>query len=130
LRNKDLFASLRFHNGIRFSDECDHADFVICNEIDRPALEELKQGSERYPEDSCTLIIQCQSFYRGIVYNTSGPGIDKNRKVRCSGFNGTLLHQRKKLNQRFPLGIDLILVSGSEFFCIPRTTDLVLDEDI
>lgn len=121
--------SLRFHNSISLVDSFAKADFVICNEIDRPGLDGLNIGSEAWPDQSCTLIVQCDSFYRGIIYRAIGPGIDKSRKIRCSAFNGTLVHQREKLAQRFPLGVDLILTCGKEFFCIPRTTQLVAEQN-
>ena len=86
-------------------------------------------GTEAYPDQSCTLIIQCESFFKGIIYRASGPGIETSRKIRSSGFNGTLFHQRENLMSQFPLGIDLILTCGREFFCIPRTTKLVVENN-
>lgn len=116
--------SLHFHNSVPLVDSVSAADFVICNEVDRPDLETLNIGSDAWPDQSCTLIVQCQSFYNGITYRATGPGIQSSTKIRCSAFNDTLPHQREKLAHRFPLGIDLILTCGKEFFCIPRTTKL------
>jgi len=121
--------SLRFHNSIPLVDDYSAADFVICKEAERPDLETLNAGSEAWPDQSCTLIIQCESFYKGIIYRATGPGIQQSRKIRCSAFNGTLIHQREKLAQRFPLGVDLILTCGKEFFCIPRTTVLQSEQN-
>lgn len=121
--------SLCFHNSIPLIDDFSVADFVICNEADRPSLETLNAGSEACPDQSCTLIIQCKSFYKGINYRATGPGIQQSRKIRCSAFKMTLIHQRVKLAQRFPLGVDLILTCGKEFFCIPRTTKLIVEQN-
>lgn len=129
LQHKSIKDSLRFHTAAHLVDSCDQADFVICNEADRPDLDRLNAGTEAYPDQSCTLIIQCESFFKGIIYRATGPGIASSRKIRCSGFNGTLLHQRENLAAQFPLGIDLILTCGREFFCIPRTTKLLIENN-
>lgn len=126
--NAAIRDSLRFHNYIPLVDDVSAADFVVCNEADRPDLETLNAGTEAWPDQSSTLIIQCESFYKGAIYRATGPGIEKTRKFRCSAFNEALIHQREKLAQRFPLGIDLILTCGSEFFCIPRSTILQVEQ--
>jgi alpha-D-ribose 1-methylphosphonate 5-triphosphate synthase subunit PhnH len=129
LQQAEIKESLRFHTAAALVEDCDTADFVICNESDRPDLDQLNAGTETYPDQSCTLIIQCESFFKGIIYRASGPGIETSRKIRCSGFNGTLLHQRESLAAQFPLGIDLILTCDREFFCIPRTTKLLIENN-
>ena len=126
MQQNEISDSLRFHSSISQVSLAADADFVICNESDRPDLDQLNWGTEAYPDQSCTLIIQCRSFFQGIVYRATGPGIKGSSKICSSAFNGTLLHQREKLSSRFPLGIDLILTSGRDFFCIPRTTKLVV----
>lgn len=129
LQHNEVIDSLRFHNSINLLQSSSHADFVICNESDRPDLDQLNAGTEAYPDQSCTMIIQCDSFFKGIIYRASGPGIESSRKIRCSAFNGSLLHQREKLSSLFPLGIDFILTCGNEFFCIPRTTRLIVENN-
>ncbi len=129
LQQEEIKDSLRFHTAAELVEGCDTADFVICNESDRPDLDKLNAGTETYPDHSCTLIIQCESFFKGIIYRATGPGIETSRKIRCSAFNGTLLHQRESLAAQFPLGIDLILTCDREFFCIPRTTKLLIENN-
>lgn len=116
--------SLRFHNSVAVVEGWDQADFVICNEPGIPDLGVLNPGSEAYPDQSCTLIIQCDSFLESIPYTATGPGIQRSREFNCSALNQQLVRQREALEQRFPLGIDLILTCGQEFFCLPRTTRL------
>lgn len=129
LQQDEIKHSLRFHTAADLVADPAMADFVICDEADRPNLDCLNVGTEAYPDQSCTLIIQCESFFKGIIYRASGPGIETSRKIRCSGFNGTLFHQRETLMSQFPLGIDLILTCGREFFCIPRTTRLIVENN-
>lgn len=120
-----IITSLRFHNSVQTVTSYKQAGFVLCNEDDRPELSLLNKGNESYPDQSCTLIIQSQSFNKGIIYRATGPGIENSRKIRCSALNGTLVHQRDKLLSRFPLGIDIIFTCGNDFFCLPRTTRLI-----
>ena len=112
--------SLRFHNSVNLVDVWQQADFVICDEEETPDLEILNPGSQAFPDESCTLIIQCDSLTEGTLYSATGPGIEHVRYLRCSGLNSSLLRQREAMAQRFPLGIDIILTCDREFFCLPR----------
>lgn len=122
---KDVINSLRFHAGVKLSHAIQQARFVICNEDDRPDMSELNPGSETYPDQSCTLIIQCQSLSTGPYYQASGPGIEHMRRIRCSGIDSTLMQHRESLQAQFPMGIDIIMVCNNEFIYLPRTTLLV-----
>lgn len=123
----ELRQVLRFHNSVPIIDDTKQADFFICNEDDAPDLRELNPGTETYPDQSCTLIIQCHSFSNGCRFTASGPGIRSTRTICCSGIDKDLVLQRERLSNAFPLGIDLILTSGRQFFCIPRTTHLEVE---
>jgi alpha-D-ribose 1-methylphosphonate 5-triphosphate synthase subunit PhnH len=122
---KDVTNSLRFHAGVKLSHSIPQAHFVICNEDDRPDMRQLNQGSETYPDQSCTLIIQCKSFSTGDCYQASGPGIENNRRIRCSGIDSALMQQRKHMQAQFPRGIDIIMVCEQTFLYLPRTTQLI-----
>lgn len=114
--------SLSFHNAISLSEDISSAAFVICNENERPDLGSLNLGTEAWPDQSCTLIIQCDSFEEGMTYLASGPGIQTTNKIRCSALNDMLAKQREKLALQFPLGVDVIFTCNNELFCLPRTT--------
>jgi len=122
---KDVANSLRFHTGVNLSRPILQADFVICNESDQLDLSQLNQGSETYPDQSCTLIIQCQSLSTGDYYQASGPGIEHQRRIRCSGIDNALMQQRKHMQAQFPRGIDIIMVCEQTFLYLPRTTQLI-----
>jgi len=122
---KDVANSLRFHAGVKLSHSIQQAHFVICNEDDRPDLHQLNQGSETYPDQSCTLIIQCQSLSTGPYYQALGPGIEYKRRIRCSGIDSALMQHRTHMQTQFPRGIDIIMVCEHTFFYLPRTTQLI-----
>lgn len=128
LLNPAIEASLRFHCMSPIGSDLAEADFVICNQDERPNLESLKPGSDEYPDQSCTLIIQCQSLQQGPGWIARGPGIADRRPVQCSALDSYLVEQRREMQSLFPLGIDLILCSGNRFMCLPRTT--LLEEEI
>lgn len=125
LNVKDVANSLRFHAGVKLSSSIQKAHFVICNEDDQPDLSQLNQGTETYPDQSCTIIIQCKSFSIGPYFQASGPGIEHVRRIRCSGINSTLMQHRELMRTQFPMGIDTILICNSKFFYLPRTTQLI-----
>jgi alpha-D-ribose 1-methylphosphonate 5-triphosphate synthase subunit PhnH len=121
-------ASLRFHCMSPIGSDLSQADFIVCNEDERPNLDSLKPGSDEYPDESCTLIIQCDSLQQGPGWIAQGPGIPDRRPVHCSALTPLLIEQRREMQPLFPLGIDLILCSGNQFMCLPRTT--LLEEEI
>lgn len=114
--------SLSFHNAISLSKDLTSAAFVICNESERPDLHLLNSGTEAWPDQSCTLIVQCDSFEEGMTYCASGPGIQTINKIRCSALNDSFVKQREKLALQFPLGVDVIFTCKNDLFCLPRTT--------
>ncbi len=128
LANDEIKFSLRFHTGAVLEKKTGDADFVFCTESERPLLTDLNTGYEAYPDQSCTLIIQSESFNTGMTFKASGPGIEYSRYFQCSALSSALLEQREALSDQFPLGIDIIFTCGDEFFCLPRTTLLQMEK--
>ena len=125
LAEQDVLNTLRFHSAVNQNCTLSDADFVICNEDERMDLGQLNQGSETYPDQSCTLIIQCRSFSLGSYFELFGPGIEHKCRIRCSGIDDSLMAQREHQDSYFPMGIDVILICGRTFFCLPRTTQII-----
>ncbi len=122
LQTADVISSILFHNSVEWIEDLSQADFIFCNEDECPQLSDLKTGSEAYPDQSATLIIQCESFSSGTSVELTGPGIQHHRNIQCSAFNTALVKNRKSMDELFPLGIDIIFTCFNEFFCLPRTT--------
>ena len=124
LQTPENLATLRFQVSLSATDNTADADFVVCNQDEIPDINTLNLGNEEYPDQSCTLIIQCNSFDEGEPYRATGPGIETSRIIQCSALNNILFEQREQIFSQFPLGIDIIFVHKNKFFCLPRTTRL------
>jgi alpha-D-ribose 1-methylphosphonate 5-triphosphate synthase subunit PhnH len=115
-------------NGVEFLEHVDlpaRADVVLCNEQDCPNLETLMSDNGRNRSGNSTLMIQCRSFFSGILYHAAAKGSTQAQKLRCSAFNGPLVHQRQKLIDSNKNRVDLLVVCGRQFFCIPADAELV-----
>lgn len=124
IEHEETMSSLLFYCSSVFVKNYNRAEFIICDESAIPDLDSLNPGTEAYPDQSCTLIVQCQSLRQGYPVVATGPGIQGSRKIYSSGFNPRLLEQRRQHYQQFPLGIDIIFTCGDQFFALPRTIQL------
>jgi len=127
LNSEAVLASLKFHCQASFVEQSQQADFIFCSEHQSPRLSELKLGSSRYPDQSATLVIQCDSFSDGPIWRAAGPGIESTVTRQCSAFNAALLDQLQVLHQQYrqqSTGVDVIFCCADQFFCIPRSTRL------
>lgn len=127
LQTPENITTLRFQVSLNATDNPSEADFIICNEDEIPRLDQLNMGNDEYPDQSCTLIIQSKSFEKGERYSATGPGIETNRIVQCSALTHQLYESRKAMTTQFPLGVDIIFTHKNQFFCLPRTTKLALE---
>lgn len=126
LNHQFVKQTLAFHCSSPLTENVSEADFIVCDESEIPALSELKLGTEDYPDQSCTLIIQVND----ITENTlkvggcllTGAGIQQQREIECSALSDSFIQQREQLQKLFPLGVDVIFSCDDEFFCLPRTT--------
>lgn len=122
LNDESTKKSLGFHCSSPIEEKLINADFVLCDETEIPVLTDLKLGTEEYPDESCTLIIQVKNILKVGGCHLTGAGIQNQREIDCSALSEPLIQQREKLQKLFPLGVDLIFTTGEEFFCLPRTT--------
>ncbi len=80
-------------------------------------------GTEEEPENSATLIIEIPALQGGRSLIVRGPGIQCTQAIAPvigAGFLPFLQHN----HSLYPRGIDLILCSGRDFLCLPRTTEI------
>ena len=124
----DLGRFLRFHCGSRIMEEPRLASFVALPAgHDMPALVDCSQGDPAYPDRSATLIIEVQSLESGAPLRLSGPGIKDTQRLRVQGLPGDFIGQWKANNQRFPLGVDVILTHGRLVCGLPRTCRMSME---
>jgi alpha-D-ribose 1-methylphosphonate 5-triphosphate synthase subunit PhnH len=79
-------------------------------------------GTAQVPHRSTTLLVPVEDIREDGPLQISGPGIQAPKRLGCPGLPDTFFRQRATLSARFPMGIDMILVCGSRFTALPRTT--------
>jgi len=100
----------------------DTADYILCNGNLVPEFSP-KCGTLTCPEQSATLIISVNGLNSGTTrLQLKGPGIAESTNLLVDGLVPSWLQARQDWVCEFPLGVDLILVSGTQFAAIPRTT--------
>lgn len=105
------------------------ADYVFFNQIaiaDLAIIAQLKIGDFVYPDHSATVIMACEfGGPDGQPLYLSGPGILETRTIHLSGLPVGFWDVRQQLI-RYPLGIDIMLVSQGWVIGLPRTTQVAL----
>lgn len=113
-------ANLAFHCGCPIVEAREDAMFAL---LDAAALDDLSgfyAGSERYPDQSCTLLIQLEHLDRGPALSWQGPGIDGSRLVGLP-LKPAFWQQRAARND-FPRGLDALFCADGEVLGLPRST--------
>ena len=125
--NDDTRAWLRFHCGCPLAGEADGARFaVLARPEAAPPLAGFRLGSEAYPDESATLVVQAASLKAGETVGLRGPGIEDRRAFRAAGLAEDFWKQRRDLERLFPLGVDLLFASGASLAAVPRSTQIGL----
>ncbi|SMH52816.1 phosphonate C-P lyase system protein PhnH [Mesorhizobium australicum] len=123
LLSVDVRNWLGFHSGAPVTSIATEAHFAFAAAPDElVALESFAQGSQDYPDRSTTIVLQVESFDSGPPLVLTGPGIRTTATVAPSPMPRHFSAQWRQNGARFPRGVDLILVSGGEIVCLPRTT--------
>lgn len=117
---------LRFQTGAPVVADPARAAFaVVTDPAGLPPLEVFAQGSLDYPDRSTTLLVQVEGFDPEGSLSLTGPGIPGERRLGIApeipGFAGALADNR----DRFPRGVDVILVAGDRIVGLPRSTRVV-----
>jgi len=116
-------AFLRFHCGCPLvATPADAAFVVVPAGFAAPALAECAQGDPAFPDRSATLLLELPALDGGHALLLRGPGIESTQVLAPAGLPGDFVMQWRANHARFPLGVDLLLTSGSVFCALPRTT--------
>ncbi|GAA3968199.1 phosphonate C-P lyase system protein PhnH [Allohahella marinimesophila] len=126
LRTDASIEALRFHTGCPYTEQAAEADFAIVGPALSTPLSTFDQGSDEYPDRSCTLIVQLDSLAHGEPLRLEGPGIDTERSIAVDGIGAEWVAQWQSNRAAFPCGVDLILTAGHQLMALPRTTRLSL----
>ena len=116
---------LRFHCGAPAADAGDAA-FAILPVADLTALPgPFRAGNEMFPDQATTLILQLPALTGGASLEMSGPGIPVTRQIAPLGLPDDFPAIWAANHRLYPLGVDLILVSGHQIMGLPRSARLV-----
>ena len=126
--SEELVRHVRFHAGLRMTEQTHDADFAMMTDpVSMPSLERFAHGDLRYPDRSASLIVQVDSFRTDTGMRFAGPGIRDTQSLAIEGLSQDFWHQRAALAAQLPLGIDLFFVAAQHVVALPRTTRLLED---
>lgn len=125
LQGSDAQAWLRFHTGCRCVADPAQARFLWLAAGDQwPALDVLDAGSDEYPDQSATCVIELQALDTagtdGLVL--TGPGIASEQTLCATGLPGDFVDQWDANHRRFPRGVDIFLATPTHIAGLPRST--------
>lgn len=112
--------------------DVDQADYIFITsqaskENIEHAIRQAKTGTLRSPEHSATIILETSIAANGSLL-MEGPGIESSISI-TAGHTDVLYQSRINKNSEYPLGLDFILIDDqAQIVCIPRTTNLKLNE--
>tara|TARA_R110000787_G_scaffold8607_39_gene29418 strand:+ start:5224 stop:5814 length:591 start_codon:yes stop_codon:yes gene_type:complete len=104
------------------------AQFVVA---DAGILTDMKPclGTLESPEHGASILLRAREGNEPTTLRLSGPGIKGERILAVAGVHPGWWSQRHHWNQAFPLGIDMIILTGSQLLAIPRTVQIRIVEE-
>lgn len=126
-----LVRYLRFHCGCPLAADPALASFaVIAQPAAMPPLAAFHAGSDEFPDQSTTLIVQVDGLRGGpshhlqAGYRLTGPGIREAACLAAAGLPAEFREWVKDNHGLFPQGVDLIFTDGRALAALPRSTRL------
>lgn len=113
-------ANLAFHCGCPLTANREDARFALLTAEDLLDLSGFDPGNDRYPDQSCTLLVQLPSLDGGAGLAWRGPGIETEHGVALPVAEG-FWREREQRNE-FPRGLDLLFAAGQDLIGLPRST--------
>ncbi|MGY2261691.1 phosphonate C-P lyase system protein PhnH [Pseudomonas sp. SDO55104_S430] len=115
-----IHANLSFHCGCPLTTDREAARFALLSADDLLDLDGFDHGNDRYPDQSCTLLIQLPSLDGGAGLAWQGPGIETEHHVALP-VTKAFWSERERRNE-FPRGLDLFFTAGHDLIGLPRST--------
>jgi len=92
----------------------------LLGEQDLLDLGGFDHGNDRYPDQSCTLLVQLTDLEAGRALNWQGPGIKTQRQVNLPVPQAFWLERQRR--ETFPRGLDVLFAAGHHLIGLPRST--------
>jgi alpha-D-ribose 1-methylphosphonate 5-triphosphate synthase subunit PhnH len=126
LADSDAAAWLRFHTGCTLVGDAAQAQFCWLAQGDEwPGLAQLEQGSDTWPDQSATCVIEVERLQGNAPgWTLQGPGIPSERQLKVQGLPHGFEAQWQLNHTNFPRGVDVFLASPTQIAGLPRTTRL------
>lgn len=132
LQVSDAAHWLRFHTGCQWVDDLADARFIWVAQQDlangaMPALDDLSRGTDEYPDESATCVIEVAGLHSlpaaaGNGWQLTGPGISGAVQLHVEGAPDDFADQWGRNHAVFPRGVDAFLTARDAFIGLPRTT--------
>lgn len=125
LAGTDAAAWLRFHTGCHWAATPATARFLWLAEGDAlPALASLDAGTDEYPDQSATCVVEVSSLEAADAdaLVLTGPGVATEQRLCVRGLPDDFVAQWDANHHRFPRGVDLFLATTTQLAGLPRTT--------
>jgi alpha-D-ribose 1-methylphosphonate 5-triphosphate synthase subunit PhnH len=130
LRTDAISGWLSFQTGAQVTDDPAQAVFAVLDDVAvMPALERFAQGSQEYPDRSTTLILQVETLETGEPLDLRGPGIRDAAIIAPAPLPPHFLTQWQLNRKLFPRGVDLVLATADAICCLPRTTQIAMQDN-
>lgn len=113
-------ANLSFHCGCPIVSSREQARFALLDNSELGDLRGFDLGNDRYPDQSCTLLIQLPQLEGGRALNWRGPGIQSENQVALP--LAEAFWSERDACTDFPRGLDAFFLAGHSVIGLPRST--------
>lgn len=131
LASTEIQTWLSFHTGCRCVDDPTQARFLWLAANDAwPRLNSLNAGSDEYPDQSATCVIEVTSlqFDGEQAWTIDGPGIHGKLQLTLQGLPEDFEAQWSDNHAAFPRGVDVFCATQTQLLGLPRSTRLTRNE--
>lgn len=118
-------AYLRFHCGSGLVPREQAALALIGAPLELGWLIAFRTGSDEFPDQSTTLLIEVDQLAETGPLRLVGPGIQGSRQAAIEGLPAHFWREWATLREIFPRGVDVIFTCGDALMGLPRTTSVV-----
>lgn len=124
LARSDASPWLRFHTGCNIVAGAADANFLWIALGDAlPDLASLRLGTDAYPDESATCVVETLSVHADVAgWTLQGPGIQDQRHLQVTGLTSDFTQAWKNNHTSFPRGVDVFLTTPTHVVGLPRTT--------
>jgi alpha-D-ribose 1-methylphosphonate 5-triphosphate synthase subunit PhnH len=128
METEAVLAWLRFHTAAPLTTDPARAQFALVSSADAlPPLEQFALGTDEYPDRSTTIALSLPSLTGGADLTLRGPGINNHLHIAPQGLPSDFLTQWSTNREKFPCGVDLLLVSDGHVLGLPRSTRITME---